>query len=109
MEDSLFNRNAPPPPPVSSNQNNEALLSALLMQGVGRHIKEDTSPGKKSVLAKLAPKTRSLKRMLNGIDEDNDHIIVRGADDAIDILEVVYGIVNSKFVIQEDANSMIVD
>ncbi|AAQ21670.1 unknown [Cryptophlebia leucotreta granulovirus] len=102
MEDSLFNKNSVAP--AQTNINNEALLTALLMQGVGRQIKEDISPGKKEILSKLVPKTRSLKRMVNGIDFLNDNFIVRGVDDAIDILEVVYNIVNSKFAIQQNEN-----
>ncbi|ACZ63555.1 PrGVORF69 [Pieris rapae granulovirus Wuhan] len=107
MEDSLFNRadeSQLDSSPATLNDN--TLLHALLMQGVGRHIKEDNSAGKKNILKKLSPKTRSLKRLLKGLEDDEDELLVRGADDAVEILEVVYGIINSKFVISNEPELM---
>ncbi|QOD40038.1 p12 [Matsumuraeses phaseoli granulovirus] len=104
MEDSLFSRQdytstTSRPPPV----NNEALLQALLTQGVSRQIKLDKSLGKQNILKKLAPKTRGLKRLLHGLDEVNDdQLLIRGADDAVDLLETIYSIANNKFVLHND-------
>lgn len=48
MEDSLFNRADESQLDSSpARLNDNTLLHALLMQGVGRHIKEDNSAGKK--------------------------------------------------------------
>nr|QNN89538.1 ORF69 [Pieris brassicae granulovirus] len=106
MEDSLFNRADESQLDSSpARLNDNTLLHALLMQGVGRHIKEDNSAGKKYI-KKLSPKTRSLKRLLKGLEDDEDELLVRGADDAVEILEVVYGIINSKFVIGNEPELM---
>lgn len=105
MEDSLFTRPVDAAAPVAASPDNQAVLQALLLRGVGRQIKNDTSTGKKAVLRKLVPRTRGLKRLLNGLEEDGDDIVIRGADDAVEILEVIYGIVNSKFDVQNVLDS----
>lgn len=98
MEDSLFNRPVQQPPPQAHN---ETLLHALIMQGVGRRIKEDLSPGKKAILKNLVPKTRTLKKLLNTLeDTTDDQIILRGIDDAVDYLDVIYNVINSKFAVE---------
>ncbi|AMF83818.1 P12 [Cnaphalocrocis medinalis granulovirus] len=103
MEDSLFSRrndlttNVSPP---NVNVNNEALYDALLAQGVGRHIKADQSSGKINILNTLVPKTRGLKRIIKGLENNEDELVIRGADDAVEVLDVVYAIINNKFTIQ---------
>ncbi|AGQ20330.1 hypothetical protein CaLGV072 [Clostera anastomosis granulovirus A] len=107
MEDSLFNRSRDEPPRHTFNDvNNEALLQTLIMRGVGRHIKADDSAGKRAILTRLAPKTRALKRLISGLEEGDGELIVRGADDAVDVLEVVHAIVNSKFTLGENYEPM---
>nr|UYX49706.1 P12 [Darna trima granulovirus] len=106
MEDSLFNR------PINvgqyqqqqvlvnepvANVNSSALLSALIQQGVARHIKHDPSAGKIDILNRLVPKTKNLRRLLTAMQEEGDEIMIKGADDAVDVLEVIYGIATNKF------------
>ncbi|AEB00357.1 hypothetical protein [Clostera anachoreta granulovirus] len=107
MEDSLFNRSRDEPPRHASNDANDgALLQALIMQGVGRHIRADNSVGKRAILTSLLPKTRALKRLIAGLEDGDGELIVRGADDAVDVLEVVHSIVNSKFTLGENYEPM---
>lgn len=111
MENSLFGTGRadelvpPPGERAPESANNEAVLQALLMQGVGREIRQDASEGKRAVLERLVPKTRGLKRLVRGIEDGGDRVLIRGADDAVDVLDVVLGIVGSKFVIQEPATA----
>ncbi|UYE99020.1 MAG: Clas70 [Betabaculovirus sp.] len=86
----------------ATSPNNEILIQALLMQGIGRDIRNDTSMGKINVLKRMAPKTRNLKRLINGLEEGGDDLLIKGADDAVDVLEVIYGIVNSKFLLEPE-------
>ncbi|AER41505.1 P12 [Epinotia aporema granulovirus] len=109
LENSLFGMrpavdSARPPPPTVAEptpaDGNEAVLQALLMEGVGNTIRLDESVGKRDVLTQLMPKTRGLQKLINNITpETSNGVIIRGADDAVELLEVVMGIVNSKFVI----------
>ncbi|UXX41879.1 ac102 [Psilogramma increta granulovirus] len=86
-----------------TSPNNEVLIQALLMQGIGRDIRNDTSVGKINVLKRMTPKTRNLKRLIKGLEEEGgDELLIKGADDAVDILEVIYGIVNSKFLLEPE-------
>nr|ARX71936.1 hypothetical protein EREL_077 [Erinnyis ello granulovirus]ARX72066.1 hypothetical protein EREL_077 [Erinnyis ello granulovirus] len=107
-EDSLFmNRgNTGSGNAAATSSNNEILIQALLMQGIGRDIRNDTSSGKINVLKRMAPKTRYLKRLINGLEEGGDELLIRGADDAVDVLEVIYGIVNSKFLLEPERMEM---
>ncbi|AAP85707.1 ORF_70 [Adoxophyes orana granulovirus] len=113
MEDSLFNRNVNienfnnPVTPAPNNADNDVLLHALIMQGVGRYIREDQSSGKIEILQKLTPKTRNLKRVIKGINDDTNELLIRGADDAVDVLEVVHDIINSKFNIINNSDTSI--
>jgi|WetSurMetagenome_2_1015567.scaffolds.fasta_scaffold05787_3 hypothetical protein len=107
MENSLFTRpgaaplpNPTIPPPVDAN---EEVLQALLSQNVGTEIRQDASVGKRDLLSKLTPKTRGLKRLIRSINADEQKIVVRGADEAVDMLEVMLDIVNGAFVVQEGA------
>lgn len=102
MEDSLFNRQPPITSPAQQNPNNDVLLNALLMQGIGKNIKDDTSPGKINILKRLAPKTRSLKKLVQNLEGDSNELLISGADDAVDILEVVFNILNNKFVLSNN-------
>lgn len=102
-EDSLFSSRDIGGGGVSAiTPNNEVLIQALLMQGIGRDIRNDTSLGKINVLKRMAPKTRNLKRLIKGLEENGDDLLIRGADDAVDVLEVIYGIVNSKFLLEPE-------
>lgn len=105
MENSLFTRPSAPPPatiPPPADANDE-VLQALLSQNIGTDIRQDVSAGKRDLLLKLAPKTRGLKRLIASIDADARKVVVRGADEAVDMLEVMLDIVNGAFVVQEGA------
>lgn len=111
LENSLFGMRptdvTQPPPSTIAEQTptdgNEAVLQALLMEGVGNLIRLDESVGKRDVLVQLMPKTRGLQKLINNITpETSNGVIVRGADDAVELLEVVMGIVNSKFVMHRN-------
>ncbi|AKN80735.1 hypothetical protein [Diatraea saccharalis granulovirus] len=95
MEDSLFSTQQQQPAA------NDILLRALIAQGVGKRIKEDTTPGKHRILEKLVPRTRGLNRLIRGIDENNDEIRINGADDAVEVLEVMYDVMKNRFTISE--------
>lgn len=108
MEQSLF-RSAfdtlPAPSPPSTGQAtttaiispNDAVLQALIREGVGMKIVSDTSSGKREVLQKMIPRTRGLQKMLDGLDNSSDTFVIRGADNAVETLEFLIDIVNSKF------------
>ncbi|ABC61199.1 unknown [Choristoneura occidentalis granulovirus] len=83
-------------------KNNDALIHSLIVQGIGRDIRNDDSEGKINVLKRMAPKTRSLKRLIKGLEEEGDELLIKGPDDAVDILDVIYGIVNSKFLLEPE-------
>ena len=97
MEDSLFNRPDASAPP---RLNDDAVMYALLMRGVGQEIKNDTSAGKQRILRRLAPKTKGLRDFVKNLEDSDEQLVVRGAEDAVNILEVVYNIVHSKFHIE---------
>ncbi|AAS82665.1 ORF73 [Agrotis segetum granulovirus] len=105
MENSLFTTPAPAPiAPNAPTDGSEEVLQALLQQNVGNIIRNDQSVGKKGVLQRLFPKTRGLKRLIDGIDEEREKLLVRGADEAVDTLEVLIDIVNGAFVIQDSTS-----
>ena len=95
-ENSLFS--------TTQQSSNEALLQTLLTQGVGQEIKDDVSEGKKNIFEKLMPKTRGVKKIIKGLENGTDKLIVKNADDAVDILEVISDIINNKFIIQPLSN-----
>ena len=125
MENSLFSINedyinpndpatasataAPPPqqPSATAYQqttNNEAVLNALLSVSAGRVIMLDTSEGKKDSLARLAPQSRGLRKLISSIDAGGDRIQINGIDNAIEILDTLDDIVMNKFTIPTPLN-----
>lgn len=101
MENSLFTHPVTAPLPTAQPEGGEEVLQALLSQTVNTDIRQDTSLGKKMSLTKFVPQTRGLKRIVRDINEDLQKIPVRGADEAVDMLEVMLDIINGAFIIQE--------